>query len=151
MDQARTSTWSGEDGAIQAVETFFEKPVEGTVRKARATGGLWNTMVLVAKGKELWSLGWKCFPEMMALFKRLKRAVATVEELRILDAIYDVMPRRNFSSHLLQCTSEQFAVSEMRDVLWSDWGNPERILSRLEKFRKQPATAQDPLSFLYVG
>jgi hypothetical protein len=39
----------------------------------------------------------------------------------------------------------------MRDVLWSDWGNPERILSRLEKFRKQPATAQDPLSFLYVG
>ena len=141
----------GRGWRLQAVETFFEKPDEGTVRKARATGGLWNTMVLVAKGKELWSLGWKCFPEMMALFKRLKRAVATVEELRILDAIYDVMPRRNFSSHLLQCTSKQLAVSEMRDVLWSDWGSPERILSRLEKFRKQPATAQDPLSFLYVG
>jgi mannose-1-phosphate guanylyltransferase len=133
------------------VETFLEKPDEATVRKARATGSLWNTMVLAAKGKELWSLGWKCFPEMMPLFGRLKEATDTVEELRVLDAIYEAMPCRNFSSHLLQCAPEQLAVMEMRDVLWSDWGNPERILSGLEKFGKQPATAEDPLPFLYVG
>ncbi len=137
--------------AIQAVQTFLEKPDEGTVREARATGSLWNTMVLVAKGKELWRLGWKCFPEMMSLFERLKKTIATAEELRVLDAIYDAMPRRNFSSHLLQCASDRLAVMEMRDVLWSDWGNPERILSSLEKFGKRPATAQDPLPFLYVG
>jgi mannose-1-phosphate guanylyltransferase len=137
--------------AIHAVETFLEKPDEATVRKARATGSLWNTMVLAAKGKELWSLGWKCFPEMMPLFGRLKEATDTVEELRVLDAIYEAMPCRNFSSHLLQCAPEQLAVMEMRDVLWSDWGNPERILSGLEKFGKQPATAEDPLPFLYVG
>jgi mannose-1-phosphate guanylyltransferase len=137
-------------GTIRAVQAFFEKPDEGIVREARATGSLWNTMVLVAKGKELWRLGWKCFPEMMSLFERLKKAIATVEELRVLDAIYDVMPHRNFSSHLLQYMPERLAVLEMRDVLWSDWGNPERILSGLEKLGKQPAVVEDPLPFLYV-
>jgi mannose-1-phosphate guanylyltransferase len=137
--------------ALQAVQTFIEKPDEGKAREARATGSLWNTMVLVAKGKELWSIGRKCFPEMVSLFERLKKAIATAEELWVLDAIYDAMPRRNFSLHLLQCASERLAVMEMRDVLWSDWGNTERILSGLEKFGKRPVTAQDPLPFLYVG
>jgi mannose-1-phosphate guanylyltransferase len=137
--------------AIQTVETFFEKPDEATAREARATGSLWNTMVLAAKGKELLSLGWKCFPEMMPLFERLKAAIDTAEELRALDTIYEDMPRRNFSSHLLQCAPERLAVMEMKDVLWSDWGSPERILSGLEKFGKQPAVAEVPLPFLYQG
>jgi hypothetical protein len=31
---------------------------------------------------------------------------------------------------------DRLAVMEMRDILWSDWGNPERILSGLENFGK---------------
>jgi len=137
--------------AIQAVEAFVEKPDEVTARKARATGSLWNTMVLAAKGKELWSLGWQYFPEVMAFFKRLKAAIDTAEELRILDAIYEAMPRRNFSSHLLQRATKRLAVLEMRDVLWSDWGNPDRILAGIERFGKRPAAAENLLPPLYVG
>jgi mannose-1-phosphate guanylyltransferase len=135
--------------SVQAVETFLEKPDEATVREARATGSLWNTMVLVAKGRELWSLGWKCFPEMMSLFERLKEAIDTAEELRVLDAIYDAMPHRNFSSHLLQCAPERLAVMEMTDVFWSDWGNPARIADTLDKIGKPMVFAEEPLSFLY--
>ena len=142
--------WTGK-AAVKAVEAFFEKPDEAIARQARATGGLWNTMVLAAKGKELWTLGWKCFPEMMSLFERLKEAIDTAEELRALDAIYEVMPRRNFSAHLLQCATERLAVMEMKDVIWSDWGNPQRILSGLQKIGKRLATAEEPLPFLYVG
>jgi mannose-1-phosphate guanylyltransferase len=137
--------------AIQAVEAFFEKPNEGIVREARATGSLWNTLVLAAKGTELLDLGWECVPEMMSLFERLKKAIDTAEELQVLDAIYDAMPLRNFSSHILQRAPERLAVLEMRDVFWSDWGNPERILSGLEQFGKRPAVANDPLPFLYQG
>ena len=137
--------------AMHAVEAFFEKPDEGTVRKARATGSLWNTLVCAARGKELWDLGWKCVPEIMSLFVRLKKVIDTVEEFRVLDAIYEAMPRQNFSSHILQRVPERLAVLEMRDILWSDWGNPERILSGLEKFGKRPSAAEDPLPFLYVG
>jgi hypothetical protein len=37
----------------------------------------------------------------------------------------------------------------MTDILWSDWGNPERILSGLEKIGKRPALMEDPLPFFY--
>jgi len=47
-----------------------------------------------------------------------------------------------------QCAPESLAVMEMRDVLWSDWENPERILSGIEKIWKRPALAEDPLPFL---
>ena len=40
---------------------------------------------------------------------------------------------------------------EMKDVIWSDWGNEQRIVSGLEKIGKWPAFAQNPLPFLYVG
>lgn len=84
---------------IQAVDTFFEKPDEGTVREARASGSLWSTMVLAAKGQELWRLGWQCFPKIMSFFEQLNEVIDTAEELRVLDAIYEAMPCRNFSSH----------------------------------------------------
>ena len=67
--------------AIHAVEAFIEKPDEATAREARATGSLWNTMVLAAKGKQLWSLGWKCLPDMMSRFERLKGTIDTAEQL----------------------------------------------------------------------
>ena len=133
------------------METFIEKPGEATAHEARATGSLWNTMVLVAKGKELWSLGWTCVPEIMPRFEWLREAVDSNEELKVLDAIYDAMPRRNFSSHVLQSAPDRLAVMEMKDVLWSDWGNPERIESSLEKSMKRPAVVEEPLPFLYVG
>lgn len=137
--------------AIQAVDAFLEKPDETIVRKARAVGCLWNTLVFAAKGKELWRLGWQYLPELMSRFEHLKTAIDTAEELRILDAIYDTMPRRNFSLDLLQRAPDRIAVMEMRDVLWSDWGNPDRILSGLENFGRQPAIAEDPRPFLYQG
>jgi mannose-1-phosphate guanylyltransferase len=144
LDQTGTAT-------IHAVEAFIEKPDEATAREARATGSLWNTLVFAAKGKELWRVGWKCFPDMLSRFERLKEAIDTTEELQVLDAIYEAMPRLNFSSHLLQCAPERLAVMEMTDVLWSDWGSPERILSGLEIFERRPAMAEDPRPFLYVG
>jgi hypothetical protein len=108
-------------------------------------------MVLAAKGTNLWSLGWKCFPEMMPRFERLKDTLDTSEQLRVIEEIYEDLPQRNFSSHLLQCIPDRLAVMEMKDVLWSDWGNPEHILSGLENIGRRPAYAEDPRPFLYVG
>lgn len=83
--------------------------------------------------------------------EHLKEAIDTVDELKVLNAIYEDMPRRNFSSHLLQCAPKQLAVMEMADVLWSDWGSAERIVSGLEKIGKRPAMANGLLPFLHVG
>jgi hypothetical protein len=87
----------------------------------------------------------------MSLFEWLKAAIDTAKELKVLDAIYEAMPCRNFSSHLLQCAPERLAVMEMKDVLWSDWGNPARIAGTLDKIGKPMAVAEESLPFLYQG
>ena len=142
--------WTGKAPVLE-VETFFEKPDEATARAGWAGGSLWNTMILAAKAKILWSLGWKRLPGMMRLFERLTEAIDTAEELEALDAIYEAMPRRNFSSDLLQCVPGQLAVMKMRDILWSDWGHPARIADTLEKIGKQPVFGEERLPFLYQG
>jgi mannose-1-phosphate guanylyltransferase len=142
--------WTGET-TTHVVEAFFEKPDEVTTHEAMTNGSLWNTMVLAAKGQNLWSLGQRCFPELMARFERLRKAIGTAEELRVLDAIYEAMPRLNFSSHLLQCAPERLAVIEMCDVLWSDWGHPKRITDILDKIGKQWVFAGEPFPFIFQG
>jgi mannose-1-phosphate guanylyltransferase len=124
---------------VQAVRTFLEKPSVAQANAALAAGALWNMLVLAAKVDTLWQLGWRCFPEMMPLFEYLGRAIGTTEEGRVLEAIYREMPVRNFSSDLLQRVPEQVAVIELSQVLWSDWGKPERIVETLRRIGRQPA------------
>jgi mannose-1-phosphate guanylyltransferase len=74
---------------------------------------------------------------MMPLFERYGEAIGTREEENVLESIYEVMPARNFSSHLLERLPQRVAVMEMRGVLWSDWGKPERILETLQRIGKR--------------
>ena len=127
---------------VRATESFLEKPGVEMCRTAMASGALWNTMVLAARVETLWEMGWKCFPEMMPLFERYGEAVGTSEEENILESIYEVMPARNFSSHLLERLPRQVAVMELSGVLWSDWGKPERIVESLQRIGKQPTFSQ---------
>jgi len=124
---------------IRSVTRFLEKPANGTAKESMARGGLWNTLVMVAKAKSLWRLGRHCVPGVMALFQSLAMAVDTSRELEVLDAIYRIMPVRDFSRHLLQRVPEMLAVMELRGVLWSDWGRPERIDHTLRQIGKEPA------------
>jgi mannose-1-phosphate guanylyltransferase len=142
--------WTG-DAPVLAVDSFIEKPDETVAQRAKDTGGLWNTMVLAAGGKQLWDLGRDCLPDVMGLFDRLRRAIDTTDEPKVLSAIYETMPRRNFSSHLLQRMPDRLAVMEMRGVLWSDWGNPARITDTLDKIGKQPAFAEHAPELLHAG
>ncbi len=49
------------------------------------------------------------------------------------------MPSRNFSADLLQRAPEKVVVMKLEDVLWSDWGKPERIVRSLDKIGRHPA------------
>lgn len=124
---------------VRAVQAFLEKPDVVQAGQAMASGAVWNTLILAAKLQKLWELGWQCFPEMMPLFERLCKAIGGPEEGTVLDAIYQVMPSRNFSSGLLHRVPEQMAVIPLSGVLWSDWGKPERIVETLRKIGKKPA------------
>ncbi len=119
--------------------------------RAKATGSPWNTLVCAAKGKELWDLGWKWVPDILSLFELLKKVIATVEEFKVLDAIYEAMPRRpspHTDSSVHRSGLRCWKCGMFSEVTGE---NPERILSSLDNFGKRRAAAQAPLPFLYVG
>jgi mannose-1-phosphate guanylyltransferase len=127
---------------LRSAQAFLEKPSIERCRAAMAAGALWNTLVLAARVKTLWEMGWQCFPEMMPLFEKYGNAVGTSKEQSVLEDIYEIMPARNFSSDLLERLPRRVAVMELTNVLWSDWGRPERIVETLQRLGKRPAFSQ---------
>lgn len=117
---------------------FLEKPSLEGCKLAMGSGALWNTMVIAAKVGTLWNLGRRCFPEVIRLFEVYSESVGSAQEELVLEGLYQVMPSRNFSAHLLQEFPKHVAVMELQDVLWSDWGKPERIRDTLRLIDKEP-------------
>jgi mannose-1-phosphate guanylyltransferase len=124
--------------SVRSVQQFIEKPSRAKAVEIEASGGVWNTLIVVVKARILWQLGLKYFPEIMKLFTRFQNAIGTSSEAEVLDAIYEIMPSRNFSKDLLTPAASQIGVMLMEDVLWSDWGCEERIVDTLDLIGKQP-------------
>ena len=57
----------------------------------------------------------------------------------MLNSIYEAMPKKNFSSDLLQRVPQHVAMMELTGVLWSDWGKLERIVETLRRIARTPA------------
>jgi mannose-1-phosphate guanylyltransferase len=131
---------------IHTVRAFLENPTAAGADSALAAGALWNTLVLAAKVKTLWELGWLCLPDLMPAFERLLGVIGTTYEAKTLEAIYTHLPAYNFSSDLIRLVPQQLAVVEMAGVLWSDWGKPERIANTLRRIGRQPAFSLSYLS-----
>jgi mannose-1-phosphate guanylyltransferase len=123
---------------IRAVQLFLEKPSHQDAAAIRASGGLWNTMIISVQASALWRLGWDHFPEIMESFDQLRDAIDSPYEDLVLNTIYESMPKRNFSSDLLTHVTDHVAVLAMEDVLWSDWGRMERIIETLNRVGKRP-------------
>ncbi len=130
---------------LHSVTAFEEKPTSRLRWSNLAGGYLWNTMIVVAKVETLWLAGWQCFPAIMERFSTLSEAIDTPREGAILEAIYEDMPDQNFSSDFLEQAVEQLAVMELQNVLWCDWGRPERIQETLHLIgRKPPFSVTSP-------
>lgn len=132
--------------AIRTVRAFIEKPGREQASYAMASGALWNTFVIIVRLRTVWTLGHQCFPELMPWFERLSERHDAVTDVEFLEAVYRDMPARNFSFGLLQRIPDQTAVIELADVLWCDWGKPERIVETLRKIGKQPAFPEEFLA-----
>lgn len=111
---------------------FKEKPALGhREQQAIAAGGLWNTLILATSADLLWSLGHRCFPEMMSQLENFAASIGSGDEEAELDTLYQGLSHHDFSSELLEALPEKIAVMELNGVLWSDWGRPERIMESL--------------------
>ncbi len=129
--------WNGVP--VWSVRSFVEKPAAAAARQAMEAGALWNTLVIVAQVANLWSLGRQCFPRLVDLFQGFLLAINSEREESVLRDIYREMPEHNFSSALLPRVADRVSVIQLRDIVWSDWGRPERIADTLDTLGKKPA------------
>jgi mannose-1-phosphate guanylyltransferase len=129
--------------SIRPVRRFAEKPTKRIAARVRAAGGLWNTFILVSKVKPLWCLGWRHVPEMMMPFVEIWDTLRASTGPVSLERVYQGLPSRDFSTHILQRAVRSLAVLEMEKVYWSDWGRPERILETLRLMGKQPSFSEE--------
>ena len=130
--------WSN-GSCIRHIQEFVEKPEIQDGERLMNQGALWNTLILVANVDTLWKAGWACFPEVMERFELLRENIGTPNEESVLHTVYQDMPTHNFSRDILQPLSQQFLMMELENVLWSDWGRPERILETLQAVGISPS------------
>ena len=128
---------------VSAAARFREKPVSAQEeRQLRVDGGLWNTLILAANADLLWSLGHRCFPEMMGRLESFAANIGHKDEEAELDALYQELSGHDFSSELLEALPQKIAVMELNGVLWSDWGRPERIMESLDAIGRSPSSSR---------
>ncbi|MBI2820620.1 MAG: hypothetical protein HYX74_00215 [Acidobacteria bacterium] len=128
------------------VARFLEKPSPSAAETFYRHGHFWNTMIVAAKVRCLWSLGHKFLPDMMRRFECLRQllksiqrgAVAEHHEKTALAHVYRYLQPANFSRDLLQPATRRMVVIPMEGISWSDWGRPTRIVESLAKLGKKP-------------
>jgi mannose-1-phosphate guanylyltransferase len=117
-------------GAAQDVRRFVEKPSADVSEGLLEEGALWNTLVIVARGADLWRVAGRCVPEVAAPFARYRQALGGPDAERVLGDIYADLPVSDISRDVLQ-VAPGLKVVALFDSGWCDCGTPERLLESL--------------------
>jgi mannose-1-phosphate guanylyltransferase len=114
-------------GAVRAVRQFWEKRSVAHARAGLGADPLSNTSVLVGKVATLVQTGWQALPELSDRLAHIEPFVGTPEEVDAVRQAYELMPRANFSKHVLEVCPDALAVSQLPRIVWSDLGSPHRV------------------------
>lgn len=134
--------WISPGGALDgrdafSVRGFREKPGAEEAEGLYRNGGLWNTMIVVARASSLWDIAREVQPEIAGAFGALTRWVGRAEESEAVELAYQDMPNVNFSRHILEQACDRSVVLPMRGVRWSDWGRPHRVVATLQSMGRK--------------
>jgi len=124
---------------LARVAAFVEKPDPAHAQRLFAAGALWNTFIFAARARTLRA--------------QIGRAVPGVaEEIRdalllggdALHRLYDVMPGFDFSTRVLQRSTEELRLLRAPACGWTDLGTPERVAQCLARLRRERVIAGPP-------
>jgi mannose-1-phosphate guanylyltransferase len=123
-----------------AVGGFVEKPQVELAHELFKGGGLWNTMVIVARLDALMTKFQQHLPRLTRVFEEARR-LPDASRNAFLAERYPSLPRADFSRDLIApSTGLQFHVWPA-SMGWSDLGTPERLhawLNRQKECRPRP-------------
>lgn len=132
--------------APKQVVCFHEKPGCMEARSLLRRGCLWDTMIVAARAKTLWTLGRQCLPAMMHEFDAFLAVLRSIRngqldpkfEASALAAIYSNLTPADLTKDFLHLNLRQSMVLPMDGVEWCDWGSPQRVTETLTRLGRPP-------------
>ena len=113
---------------VHRVRRFWEKPNRRTAKILyRRYDCLWNTMVVVGRAWWLLSLFKTLTPEISVLFDDLQPHLGSPREAEVVEKIYTRLQAVDFSRAILAQHPPRLTAVRVKDVHWSDWGNPAQV------------------------
>lgn len=116
----------GGRGDVRPVVSFVEKPQGDAAAQLLARGGVWNTMVVVARASALRALYQAQVPWLLAVFD-VAATLDGPERLRYLEQVYPGLPAVDFSRDVLEQARSLMVYTWPRGLGWSDLGTPDRM------------------------
>lgn len=145
LDDGQINLWG-----TRPTAGFVEKPERQLAQQLVRAGGLWNTMIMVFKVRNVLALMRRLCPATYYRFIDIFDAIGTPMEAKAVEALYEQIAPMNFSKDFLEKlsvhTPAAIAVLPVLQVHWSDWGSPARVVQTLElvEGKQQPAAPQKP-------
>ena len=117
--------------AIRRVQRFWEKPSGNLAQSLLEQGFLWNSFVMVGRVDAFLRMIERAVPELYQSFVTVLPFMGTQDENDAIRKLYSTLKPSNFSHDVLSSRTEDLSVMPVRNVGWSDWGDPSRVLSTL--------------------
>jgi mannose-1-phosphate guanylyltransferase len=117
---------------LQAVERFIEKPEPAVARRLMDVGGLWNSFLIVGRGRSFLDLYARRLPRLLSALAVVAKIPAD-ERPAALEALYQAMPTADFSRDVLQGSEQRLDVLEVPPCGWTDLGTPGRVADCLHE------------------
>ncbi len=129
-------------GAIRPVQRFWEKPSGNVAKALMAQGFLWNSFVMVGRVDAFLLMIQRAVPKLYEAFNAAILSLGTEQERDAIRTLYSKIKPSNFSHDVLSTRVEDLSVMSVKDVGWSDWGDPSRVLSTFAAIGIQAEWAQ---------
>ncbi len=113
--------------SVAKVERFWEKPDGVTASMLMQRGGLWNSFVMVGRIRTFLEQFDRHLPELSESF----RVLAGDPGDEVVNTVYGRARESNYSSDVLEKSMGGLHVLRVSDVVWSDLGEPQRVLGTL--------------------
>ena len=123
-------------GTVFHIRRFWEKPPLDVALELWRQGFFWNSFVMVARIEALLDLFARALPQLYISFAQLY--FGTTREAETVAQLYDNIPSVSFSDDILTEFCTELLVLPVRDVQWSDLGEPTRVLNIIAQLGLRP-------------
>lgn len=117
---------------LRSVRQFVEKPPSSEAERLLALGGVWNTMVVVARASTLRRLFAEHLNELAQVFD-VALQMTPPERDDFFSGVYPLLGSWDFSRDVLAPARDLLVYTWPRTIGWSDLGTPERFYGWLRQ------------------